>query len=138
VGDAEKPLGEFTSHLGIRTLGMLDGAFTLELDVEPRHLSRAERVHGGVLFTLLDTALGRAVLAALPEGRGCATVEISIRYHRPVQSGRVRARGRVLELSRNLAAAEGEVVGEEGKVMARAQGTFFLTETLTQKDRERV
>jgi acyl-CoA thioesterase len=138
VGDAEKPLGEFTSHLGIRTLGLVDGAFTLELDLEPRHSSRAERVHGGVLFTLLDTALGRAVLAALPEGRGCATLEISIRYHRPVQRGRVRARGRVLELSKNLAHAEGEVVGEEGKVLARAQGTFFLTESLAQKDRERV
>jgi uncharacterized protein (TIGR00369 family) len=51
---------EFTEYLGIRTLGMQDGAFVLELDLERRHMSRAERAHGGVLFALLDTALGRA------------------------------------------------------------------------------
>jgi uncharacterized protein (TIGR00369 family) len=43
-------------------------------------MSRANRVHGGVLFTLLDSALGRSIINALPEGRGCATVEIKVNY----------------------------------------------------------
>jgi len=131
-------IAEFTEHLGVRTLGMQDGAFTLELDLEPWHLSRAQRAHGGVLFTLLDTALGRSVLAALPEGRGCATVELKINYFRPVQRGRLRAVGRMRELTRRLGYAEGEVCNEEGKVLARASGTFFLTETVVQSEKERL
>jgi hypothetical protein len=38
---------EFTQALGFRTVGMQDGAFVIELELERRHMSRAERVHGG-------------------------------------------------------------------------------------------
>jgi len=129
---------EFTESIGMQTLGMDGDAFAIELDLEPRHMSRAERAHGGVLFTLLDTALGRAVLSRLPEGRGCATVEIKINYFRPIQRGRISARARCQQLTKSLGYAEGEITSEEGKVLARASGTFFLTETMAQKDRERV
>jgi acyl-CoA thioesterase len=129
---------EFTDYLGCRTLGMQSGAFVIELDLEPRHMSRAERAHGGVLFSLLDTALGRAVIEELPEGRGCATVELKINYFRPVQSGTIRASGRCLQKTRSLAYAEGDVVNADGKLLARATATFFLTDTLRQPDRERV
>lgn len=129
---------EFTDYLGVRTLGICDGAFTLELELEDRHMSRAARAHGGVLFSLLDTALGRAVIEELPPGRGCATVELKINYFRPVQGGTIRASGRCVQKTKSLAYAEGDIVNEEGKLLARATGTFFLTETMRQPDRERV
>jgi len=129
---------EFTDLLGVETVGVRDDAFVLALELDGRHMSRAERAHGGVLFTLLDSVLGRAILEQLPEGRGCATVEIKINYFRPVQSGRIEARGRCREITRSLAYAEGEIVNEEGKVLARASGTFFLTQAMRQGDRERV
>lgn len=129
---------EFSEDMGIEFLGVIDGATTLRLDLEHKHMSRANRVHGGVLFTLLDSALGRSILSALPEGRGCATVEIKVNYFRPIQAGRVTARGVLRELTRSLGYAEGEVVNEQGKVLARASGTFFLTETMRPEDRERI
>ena len=124
--------------MGIEFLGVIDGAATLQLDLAQRHMSRANRVHGGVLFTLLDSALGRSIINALPDGRGCATVEIKVNYFRPVQGGRVTARGRMKELTKSLGYAEGEVLNEDGKVLARASGTFFLTKTMRQEDRERI
>ena len=129
---------EFTGHLGIESIGMVDGAFVLELQLDARHMSWAARAHGGVLFTLLDTALGRSVIAELPSGRGCATVEMKINYFRPVQQGRIRATGRCVQLTRSLAYAEGEVRNDADKILARATGTFFLTDTIRQPDRERV
>ncbi len=129
---------EFASDMGIEFLGVIDGALTLQLELSQKHMSRANRVHGGVLFTLLDSALGRSILNELPAGRGCATVEIKVNYFRPVQTGRITARGWKRELTKSLGYAEGEVVNEEGKVLARASGTFFLTKTLRQEDRERI
>ena len=129
---------EFSEDMGIEYLGVVDGATTLELDLEQKHMSRADRVHGGVLFTLLDSALGRSVINALPPGRGCATVEIKVNYFRPIQSGRVTARGVTKELTKSLGYAEGEVLNEEGKILARASGTFFLTRSMRQEDRERI
>ncbi len=131
-------IAEFTRALGVEMIGVVDGDFVLELELRPDHMSRAERAHGGVLFTLLDTALGRSIIEHLPEGRGCATVEMKINYFRPVQSGRLRARARLKEKTRRLAYAEGEILNAEGKILARASGTFFLTETMRQQDRERV
>jgi acyl-CoA thioesterase len=129
---------EFTQYLGMKSLGMVDGAFAIELRLEERHLSMAERAHGGVLFSMLDTALGRAVIAELPAGRGCATVELKINYFRPVQHGTIRAFGRCVQRTRSLAYAEGEILDDQRKILARATGTFFLTDTLRQPDRERV
>jgi acyl-CoA thioesterase len=129
---------DFTEQLGIETQRMQDGVCELGLEVSEQHLSMAARVHGGVLFSLLDSALGRAILSQLPEGRGCATVEIKINYFRPVQSGRILARGEVVNLGRRVAYAEGQITNDEGKLVARATGTFFLTETLKQSERERI
>ena len=41
-------------------------------------------------------------------------------------------------MSRSVAYAEGSIVNDEGKLVARASGTFFLTETLVQSERERL
>ncbi len=110
----------------------------VELELGSEHMSRAERVHGGVLFSLLDTAMGRAVISALPTGKGCATVEMKINFFRPVQSGRVKAIGRLVNLTRHTAYTEGELHNEEGKLVAKTSGTFFITDTRKQSERERV
>ena len=138
LGTDGSAVSEFSSDMGIEYLGVIDGATTLQLELAQKHMSRANRVHGGVLFSLLDSALGRAIVNALPEGRGCATVEIKVNYFRPVQRGLGTARGWNRELTRSLGYAEGEVLNEDGKVLARASGTFFLTNTLRQEDRERI
>jgi acyl-coenzyme A thioesterase PaaI-like protein len=43
-----------------------------------------------------------------------------------------------VNLGRRVAYAEGQINNEEGKLVARATGTFFLTDTLQQSERERV
>jgi acyl-CoA thioesterase len=131
-------MAEFTQNLGIEMLSMSDGECTMELELTDFHMSMASRAHGGVLFTMLDTALGRAVISKLPEGRGCATLEASIHYFRPVQHGRIRAVARVVRMTRRTAYAEGQLTDAEDNLLASASGTFFLTETVEQAERERV
>jgi acyl-CoA thioesterase len=129
---------DFTERLGYRTIRREDGECEMELDLEEIHMSVANRAHGGVLFAMLDSAMGRAVLSTLPERRGCATIECRINYFRPVQSGRLFAIGKVLNTTRNTAYAEGSIVDSDDKLVARASATFILTETLVQSERERV
>ena len=78
------------------------------------------------------------MISRLPEGRGCATIEAKINYFRPVRSGRVRAEAECVRLTRTTAYAEGTLLDEDGNMLARASGTFVLTETMAQADRERV
>src|SRR5207248_3019906 len=72
----EQSVGDpFTQSMGVEYLIDDGGLRRLALTLGATHMSRANRVHGGVLFTLLDTALGGAVVSALPPGKGCATLE---------------------------------------------------------------
>jgi uncharacterized protein (TIGR00369 family) len=129
---------EFTQTLGIETVHAEGGRCRMTLEADESHWSTAERAHGGVLFAMLDTALGRAVISSLPEGRGCATVECKINYFRPVVRGRLVADAAVVTLTRRTAYAEGSITDEAGRLVARATGTFFVTETRVQSERERV
>ena len=129
---------DFNSILGMEFVRAEDGECEIKLDVDHRHMSAAARVHGGVFFTLVDTAMGRSVISKLSEGRGCATIEAKINYFRPVQEGNVRALARCLNLSKRTAYTEAEIRDENDRLIAKATGTFMLTETFVQSERERV
>ncbi len=129
---------EYTEWLGLVYVAAPPNTVRVALELRREHMSRANRVHGGVLFALLDTALGSAVVKSLERGHGCATLEMKINYFRPIQEGVVQAEGRLVNRSRRTAYAEGEVLEEGGKILAKASGTFFITDTLLQSERERL
>ncbi|MCR9096211.1 MAG: PaaI family thioesterase [bacterium] len=132
-----QPTSDFNGFVGIAFDRAEEGICEMTLDVDDRHLSIAERVHGGVFFTMIDTAMGRSVISTLPAGRGCATIEAKINYFRPVQQGRVRVVARCVNTSRRTAYAEAEIRDDEDRLICKATGTFMLTETMAQKERER-
>ena len=136
-GAMSQPNSDFNRFLGMDVARAENGECEMVLDVDERHMSIAERVHGGVFFTMVDTAMGRAVTSILDQGRGCATIEAKINYFRPVQAGRVRAIARCTNKSRRTAYTEAEVRDDEDRLIAKATGTFMLTETMAQKERER-
>lgn len=121
---------EYTRHLDIIDIGLQDnGDYCLKIDLQAIHLSRAGLVHGGMVFTMLDAALGRAVIHQLQRGYSSPTIEMKINYFRPVSAGELIAHGRIVNQSKQLCYAEGEVVNGEGKLIARATGTFFIKQT---------
>ena len=129
---------KFSEHLGFVALDSGAGEARIALDLTAAHMSTAGRAHGGVLFSLIDTAMGRAVITELPKEKGAATLEMKINYFRPVTSGRITARAKLMNLTRRTAYLEGEITDEVGKVLARATGTFFVTDTRKVSERERV
>ncbi|MBO1419180.1 PaaI family thioesterase [Streptomyces sp. FH025] len=86
-------------------------------------------VHGGYLATLLDSALGCAVLSKLPAGIGYTTTQLNVHMLRPLfaDSGLLRCEGVVLHLGRTMATAEARVLGaENGKLYAHATTTCAI------------
>ena len=96
-----------------------------ELSLEKKHLNPNGVVHGGVLYTLADTGMGGALMAALPEGHYCATIEIKIAYFRPAKEGTVRCITELVHLGRRTASLESRLE-PGGKTLARAYGTFMI------------
>jgi uncharacterized protein (TIGR00369 family) len=87
-------------------------------------------VHGGYAATLLDSCVGCAVHSALKAGQGYTTLELKVAYHRAMttETGPVRAEGKLIQLGRRAAFAEGRLTDLEGRLYATATSTLLVFE----------
>jgi uncharacterized protein (TIGR00369 family) len=85
-------------------------------------------LHGGICSTLLDSAMGCAVHASLPEGAGYTTLELKVNFVRPVRLDGVRLRceGTTIHLGGRTATTEGRVTDEEGRLVAHGTSTCMV------------
>jgi len=112
--------------LGIEALSAANGGSRLRMVVDERHLRTLDMLHGGVTATLLDTALGFAVMTLAANGFHAVTVQLNVNFTRPVMKGALlEAVGRVLHGGSKTAVASGEVRNADGDLIATATGTFL-------------
>jgi uncharacterized protein (TIGR00369 family) len=85
-------------------------------------------VHGGIITTLMDTALGSAVQSVLPAGRVATTMDLHTRFHRPVTVGvgKVYARAHVVHAGRRTATSQVQIVDADGRVYATGTSTLMI------------
>jgi uncharacterized protein (TIGR00369 family) len=82
----------------------------------------------GAIVSLIDTASGTAVWAALGKFIPLATIDLRIDYLRPVFKGEnVYARSECAKLTRRIAFTRGTAhVGDPAKPIAYSSGTFMI------------
>jgi len=94
-----------------------DGYSELETTLDETVNNFMGTVHGGVFATLLDTAMGNAVLTKLTKHQAFATIELDTKLIRPLpHHSRIIIKGQVQSFTRQLAVATGEIVDEQGKL----------------------
>lgn len=100
--------------------------FTMEPGEE--HYNPIGSVHGGVYATLLDSAAGCAVQSVLPAGMGYTSLDLSLKFLRPmnVDTGKVRAVGSVLNQGRRTALAQAELFDARDRLLAHATSSCML------------
>jgi uncharacterized protein (TIGR00369 family) len=119
---------DFNEHTGLNVLGFRDGCFVIELAVGSQHHNRYGTVHGGVLFTMLDTAMSRAFFDTFPtDQNNGVTLEMKINYLKAATTGRLTAYGILVNTTRRTAFVEGHIENEDGDLIAKASGTMMLT-----------
>jgi acyl-CoA thioesterase len=117
------PLREF---LGMELSDDEPGAGTATVEITEKHHNPNGVVHGAVLFALVDTAMGKATMSVLDEGVFCATIEISLRFIRPVSSGTVTAEATVLKRGRHVVHLDARIHDSEDCLITTADGTFAI------------
>ncbi len=83
-------------------------------------------LHGGVIYIMVDSAMGAAVMAGLEPGETCATIELKISYLLPVREGELVAETVVVKQGRHIAFAESKVTDDRGRLVATASGSMFI------------
>ena len=114
--------------LGLSIVELADGRAVFAVVPAEYHYNPIGVVHGGLAAALLDTAMGCAVQSKLPRGRAYTTLDVQVRYLRPltVESGRVLGIGVAVHAGGRTATAEGRVVDEAGKLYATGTTSCLL------------
>ena len=115
----------FSQLLGCRVQSLEDGVAHVALSLEPQLRNRAGKLHGGVLFSLVDISMGLACSSTHGFDQQSATIECKINYIRAVEDGDVLCTSRVIHAGRRTLVVEADVYQGE-RLVAKAQGTFAV------------
>jgi acyl-CoA thioesterase len=116
----------YGTHLGIEIVETGNGTALLKLPLAEHVRNRRGVAHGGAVASLLDSTLGAAVISSIAHEEWCGTLQLSIQYNDPARRGPLVAAGRVVRRGRCVAFAEGEVTDAQGRIVARAHGTWVI------------
>lgn len=115
--------------LGMRIEALEDGIGRVSIQVNERLMHPQQIVHGGVIFTLADTAMSMALLSVILPGTRFSTIEAKINFLAPVRAGELQAEASIVQQGRSIAVLEATVYNLYDDVrtaVARILGTFSI------------
>jgi uncharacterized protein (TIGR00369 family) len=114
--------------LGFGLLEVAEGRAAFWAEPGEHHYNPIGMVHGGLVATLLDSALGSAIHTTLPAGTSYTTLELKVNFIRALgrDSPRVRCEGEVIHVGGRIATAQGRVRDESGTLYAHGTTTCLL------------
>ncbi len=118
--------------LGMKIVAAESGIGRVSIQVDERLMHPQQIVHGGVIFTLADTAMSMALISVLPAGTRFGTLEAKINFMLPVRTGELLAEGKIVHKGRSTAVLEATVfnIAEgEQQAIAKVLGTFSIART---------
>ncbi|MEO8695122.1 MAG: PaaI family thioesterase [Acidimicrobiales bacterium] len=130
IADGEIPPPPVAALLGMRLTDVEPGRVVFELEVGEHLYNPIGSVHGGIISTVLDSAMGCAVHSNLERGQGYTTLELKVNFDRAVTIAVavVRAEAEIVTSGRRVATAVGRLVGPDGTLYAHASTTCLVFE----------
>jgi uncharacterized protein (TIGR00369 family) len=122
------PAPPIAATLGMTLEEVEHGRVVFALVPGEEHYNPIGSVHGGVYATLLDSAAGCAVQSVLPQGMGYTSLDLNVKFLRPVtvDTGKVRAVGTVLNSGRRTALAQAELFDSGDRLLAHTTSSCLL------------
>ncbi|MFJ6525030.1 PaaI family thioesterase [Streptomyces longwoodensis] len=122
------PAPPISATLGFTLEEVEAGRAVFAMEPGEEHYNPIGSVHGGVYATLLDSAAGCAVQSVLPPGTGYTSLDLTLKFLRPitVDTGKVRAVGTVLHQGRRTALAQAELFDTTDRLLAHATSSCML------------
>ena len=115
----------FSIWLGIERVEVKPGASTLRMMVREEMLNGFAIAHGGITYSLADSALA---FASNSHGIQAVSVETSISHTRPVKAGDIlTAHATEIEVSTRFGRYDVRVTDANGKLVALFHGTVYRT-----------
>ena len=129
IASGELPAPPVAQLLGFGIARVDEGNVVFSMDPIEAHQNPLGTVHGGIVSTLLDSAMGCAVHTTLPAGGMYTTLELKVNFLRPSFAGgeTLLAEGTVLHRGSTAVLAEATITGAtSGKKIAHATSTCLI------------
>ena len=124
---SETPYGFLGGLVNMRVVTAEDGDSVLTMDVTRNALNGYGYVHGGMLFTLADYAMGAAARSLVPEGSSPVTLEAKANYIKNIREGTIVARSTALHQGSRLIMLETRLFeAHTNDLIMIVTGTFYI------------
>lgn len=115
----------FSRWLGIEVVEIREGYSKLQLTVRKEMVNGFNIAHGGITYSLSDSALA---FAANSYGKQCVSIETSISHTRPVNIGdELTAECIELNRGRTIGIYQVTIYNQEGKKVSLFKGTVNIS-----------
>ena len=112
--------------LGYRRTALKPGSTTVEWDADIAYCfpsASGPIVHGGMVATLLDSAMGGACWTVLDTDQAFLTADLRVEFLRSCRPGTLRATGEVVRRTRRVVFCSAEITDTDGVVLAAGRCT---------------
>ncbi|WP_343606099.1 PaaI family thioesterase [Fluviicola sp.] len=105
-----------------------EGKVSFVFEPHEFHYNPNGSVHGGVITSILDSAMGCTLHSLLPKGVVYTTLELKVNFLKMVHSktGKLTAVGKVIHLGGRTALVEASLTDESGRTYAHAVSTCMI------------
>lgn len=115
----------FSQWLGIKRLLVEDGRCQLQMTIKKEMLNGFAIAHGGITYSLADSALA---FASNSHGRMAVSIETSISHTKSLKEGDViTAEAKELSLTDKIAVYDVSVKNQNNETVALFKGTVYRT-----------
>ncbi len=112
--------------LGIEMLDVKKGWAKLQLPFAKKLTHPYGIAHGGVIFSLADSAVAMALLGLVEKGERFTTVEMNINYVSPFREGNITAEARIINKGSRIALGDVDVRDDQGGLVAKCLATYTI------------
>jgi uncharacterized protein (TIGR00369 family) len=102
------------------------GHTVFEMNAGPQHANPMGTLHGGIVCDLADAALGTAMASSLEDDESFTTLDLLVKFLKPVWKARLRATAQLVKRTRQLGLLECEVTDDSGSLVARVYSTCMV------------
>jgi uncharacterized protein (TIGR00369 family) len=135
--DGRYPAPPICDLMNIKLIEFGPGRAVFEGTPGEYHYSPMGTVHGGMLFTLMDSACGIACMSLLPPGTRWSTVNLSISFFRRVteETGPIRCEGLAAYEGHKIVVVDAVVYSQEGDQLASGRSTCMSARSRPGRER---
>jgi len=108
--------------MNIRIVEVEEGRVVFAGVPQEFHYNPIGSIHGGFAATIFDSAMGCAIHSMLPSGVGYTTLDLHVRFLRPLShdTGEVRCEARAINVGKTIGTADARLTDESGRLYGSA------------------